>query len=388
MTLIVTALTTVAMIYNTLRIYWYSKQLAPIALRTFAWVSGGSALLILFYPLSGLMLTLTDFGFSRDYYPIWVIILFWYGFVFHAVLLTAIIVIDLVNVLLTQIFRIRRTQLQTFLGLVALTVTAVVFVYTAAKMSADTQRVVVNEVTLGKSGSDSELPVPLRIAHISEIHADRFTSPEKIAKYMARVESASPDIILVTGDLISSGLAFVDDAATELALVEAPLGTWFVMGDHDYWSGQDEITEILEGKGINVLRDENTRIDHEGAGIRLTGITEVYSSSVQREVFSELLADEQDDTVRILFSHQATDDLVEEASNSGVDLILAGHTHGGQIWVPFLWRSYTAAQMETNYVKGTHQIGPVLLNINSGLGFTLAPVRYNAPAEVSLIEIR
>ena len=325
MTLIVAALTAVAMIYNTIRFHWYSRQTALYS-PGFFWSGWGVVfLLIFFYPLSGFIAQIAGDGFSRDAYPVWLIVSFWVGFILNAVLFNLLVILDVLNLLLTRVFRIRRTQLQTVLGLVAIGFTAGAVLFTATKTWIDTTTIQQDRVVLNSGFEQTpSARESLRVVHISEIHADRFTTREKISRYMDEVSALNPDIILVTGDLISDGLSYVDMASKELMRVEAPLGTWFVMGDHDYWAGPDRVTEMLENRGLNVLRDENEWIEHKGRKIRLTGITEVYSASIGRDLFDDLMNQSRDETHRILFSHQATDDLIESAEAAGVACPFSG----------------------------------------------------------------
>ncbi|CAN5376029.1 hypothetical protein BH23BAC3_BH23BAC3_07390 [soil metagenome] len=387
MTLLIAGLTAICMIYNTARYYWYSKQTGLHSANYWA-IIGGITILIFAYPLSGWFIHAATGNFSQYWYPVWMISLFWYGFIFNLVLISWILVADLINLIMTYLIRIRRPQLQTLMGLGVLMVTASVFIYTLGKTIYDTNRITVEHIIVEhQSVAAGELD-SVRIVHISEIHADRYTSADKINRYMRRVREQEPDIVLVTGDLISSGLDYVEIVADGLASVQPPLGVHFVMGDHDYWAGQDEITEILESRGVNVLRDANEWLTHGEGVIKLTGITEVYSASIGRELFQELLMEQRDEHLSILFSHQAPDDVIHIARDAGTDILLKGHTHGGQIRIPVFFRKYTAASMETDYVIGHWFLNDMLLNVNSGLGFTLAPLRYNAPAEVSVIDIR
>lgn len=388
MTLLIAGLTGFCMIYNTIRIYWYSKQTGLHSPKNYWILVGGLTILIFAYPLSAWVINAATGNFSLYWYPVWLISIFWYGFIFNTVLLSWILAADIINLTVTYLLRVKRPQFQTLLGLGVLVITAAVFVYTSAKTIYDTNRIKVEQFTFEHPAVASGELDPLRIVHISEMHADRYTSPEKISRYMKKVEEQNPDIVIFTGDLISSGLDYVEAASNALASVNPPLGVYFVMGDHDYWSGQDEITEILESRGVNVIRDANEWIELNGRTLKITGITEVYSTSINRDLLRELLDERRDEQVSILFSHQAPDEIIEMAADAGVDIMLAGHTHGGQIRIPIFFKKFTAANLETDYVNSYWQKNGMILNINSGLGFTLAPLRYNAPAGVSVIDIK
>ncbi|REL25006.1 hypothetical protein DYD21_15935 [Rhodohalobacter sp. SW132] len=387
MTLLISAITVICMFYNALRIHWYTKQTGLYQHHIFWGIFSTVVVVIFAYPLSGWLINESSGGFSREWYPVWMIALFWFGFIFNTVLLSWILAADFINAVLTWVFRIRRPQLQTILGLAVLAVSFIVFFYTASKTIYDTNRVKIETIMFEHPSDYFDENRSLRIAHISEIHADRYTSPEKINRYIQRTGEQNPDIVFVTGDLISSGLDYVEIATEALGSINPPLGVHFVMGDHDYWSGQDQIAESLEEQGVNVLRDENQWIDFGDTTIKITGVTEVYSTSIDRSLLRELLSETNGEQLSILFSHQAPDDLITIAQESGTDVLLKGHTHGGQIRIPLFFRKFTAASMETDYVIGHWLLDDMLLNVNSGLGFTLAPLRYNAPAEVSVIEI-
>ena len=387
MTLLITGLTAVCMIYNIARLYWYSRQTGLHSPQTFWALCIGTVVLIFSYPLSGWLIYVSAGSFSREWFPVWMIVLFWYGFIFNAILLTWILAIDLINLIVTRLFKIKRPQFQTIFGLGAVFITVSVFLFTAVKATCDTYRVNADQISFEKASVYSDGQEPMRIVHISEIHADRYTSPARMDRYMQKVREAEPHIVLITGDLISSGLDYLEVAADAVSSVHPPLGVHFVMGDHDFWSGQDQIAEALESRGVNVIRDSNEWLELGGQSIKITGVTEVYSRSIDRSLLRDLLEENRGEQVSILFSHQAPDDMIDLARESETDILLAGHTHGGQIRIPVFFKKLTAASMETDYVLGHWLLDEMLLNINSGLGFTLAPIRYNAPAEVSVIEV-
>jgi uncharacterized protein len=343
--------------------------------------------LFLAYPVAGHIEYWTQGSFSRTGYPTIVIYLYWYGVVCMGVMLNWLIIHDVLRPVAIRFSDADPAKIRDWFSRGFLVIAGITVIYTAVKLMWDTHRIVVNEIVYSLPAESGPVN-PITIVHIADLHADKYTGREKISRYIAKVNDANPDIVIFAGDLISSGLDYVDTGADGLAEIRSTYGTWFVIGDHDYWSGEDEIARAVESRGIKVLQNENDIIRHGEMTVKITGVTELYSYRVDRPLFSELLNEEAGEQLHILASHQASEHLINVASESGVHQLLAGHTHGGQIRVPFFFYPLTAARAESPYVKGSWNIGDMLLNINSGLGFTLTPVRYNAPAQVTVIKVK
>lgn len=345
-----------------------------------------AAILFFSYPVAGLLQFRLQGSFDRTGWPDPIIYLFWYGLVFMGVMLNWLILHDLLLPVVKQISKkpievIRRNFARLFLILTALTL-----VYTALKMAWDTNRITTEEIEYRLPGADTSF-VPLTIVHIADLHADEYTGDAKMARYVRKVNGFNPDLVLFGGDLITSGTGYVESGADALGSIEATNGVYAVLGDHDYWTDTDYIIEALQSRGIAVLDDENAWINHNGSVIKLTGITELYSSGIQPDSLAALLDESRNEILSILFSHQASGRLIERSAEAGVHQLFGAHTHGGQIRVPVFFYPLTAVRAETRYVNGHWMLNGMLLNVNSGLGFTLSPVRYNAPARVSVIRV-
>lgn len=348
---------------------------------------GLATLLFFAYPAWGLIRYWITGTYDHTGFPDPLIYLFWYGLIFIGVMLNWGILHDLLLPLFKKFSSYPAEWLQIRFAGLFLILTCVTLLYTAGKLVWDTNRIttVYLEHTIQSSHSDF---APLRVIHIADLHADSYTNERKMARYVDRINHLNPDLVLFGGDLITSGSDHVESGATALGNIESTYGSFAVIGDHDYWNNPESITGILERHGVNVLRDENLRIEHNGHSVRITGITELYSRMITQGSFDSLLNDNDDDSINILFAHQTTDRLIERSKESGIHLILGAHTHGGQIRIPIFFYKATAARSETKYVNGHWTLNQMLLNVNNGLGFTLSPVRYNAPAQVTLITLK
>ncbi len=372
--------------------YRYFKSVNLLELEPlWAWKSAFFFLVILFiaFPLMGVLQYTFQGSYSVDNFPHFIIYLFWFGFVFSGVMLNWLILHDILLPLSSKFSSIDSEILRIRFAKGFLILAAITLVYTAAKMVWDTNRMTIENLTYEYSQAEStNLNSPLTIVHITDIHADVFTGMKKMDRYIQIVNNANPDLVIFTGDLITEGIGHVQEGAKALQKVNATYGVYAVIGDHDYWAGQDHITEVLEKRGIKVLRNENIQINHNGTPINIAGVTEIYSYNLERDQLESLINDVPNNGLKIVASHQASDRLIDFSNNSETDMLLAGHTHGGQVRIPVFFYPFTAVRSETPYVNGHWRLGNMLLNVNSGLGFTLSPVRYNAPAQVTVIEVK
>lgn len=356
---------------------------------TFKMIYGLAAILFFTYPVWGLISYWFTGSFDRTGLPNIFIYLFWYGFIFSGVMFNWVVIHDLLLPFFKKFSTHPTEWIQYRFAGLFLILTLATFLFTAGKLVWDTHQIstefINHTVKTAEPGFE-----PLRVIHIADLHADPFTDDKKMARYVKKVNALNPDLVLFGGDLITSGSDHVEAGATALGNIRSAYGTYAVLGDHDYWNQPEMITRTLENKGIRVLQDENIRIDHHDRTLRITGITELYSKMVTPGSLTTLLndRDDDDDDLKILFAHQTTDRIIERSKESGVHLILGAHTHGGQIRIPIFFYKATAVRTETRYVNGHWFKDQMLLNVNNGLGYTLSPVRYNAPAQISVIDIR
>jgi len=269
------------------------------------------AALILFfgYPFSGWLSYLLTGAFDRSEHPALLIYSFWFGLIYLGVMLNWLILHDLLLPIAKK-FSKKKSQVlnETFAKLFLLIAVLTLF-YTGAKLYWDTNRITVKEITYNTPNEEFK---PLTIVHIADLHADPYTSDQKMKKYVDRVNAADPDLVLFGGDLISSGTDFIEAGAQALGNIDATYGTYAVLGDHDYWTDAGLISETLREFGVQMLQNENRWIDHFGENIKVSGVTEIYSSKIRNKELNDLLSESDYESLSLLFAHQASDRLIEE----------------------------------------------------------------------------
>jgi predicted MPP superfamily phosphohydrolase len=230
------------------------------------------------------------------------------------------------------------------------------------------------------------------IALLSDFHYDPEFSIHPLRAAIGMVNSLHPELIVLTGDFVSmpwfgdaaEAASAAEPCAQLLRQMQAPHGLWAVMGNHDAFTDPDRVTSALRTAGINVLSNQSVPIERAGAGARfwLSGVDDVIGGTADLDAALHAVpADE----ATILLAHEP--DYADHVARYPVDLQLSGHSHGGQVRVPFL-RPLYLPDMARKYVWGQYQIRGLTLYTNPGLGTVIAPVRLNCPPEITLLTMR
>ena len=159
------------------------------------------------------------------------------------------------------------------------------------------------------------------------------------------------------------------------------------LGDHDYWAGEKQVIQSLSYNGVKIFEDSNQYIALGNDSLMVTFLTNIYSRRPSLDKLHALLSHQPRGVLDIVVTHQPSEDLVELAAEKGYNLFLAGHTHGGQIVFKPFGLTFTPPRFESAFYRGAFFLQRMFVSINNGLGLTLAPLRFNAPAEITSITI-
>jgi uncharacterized protein len=221
----------------------------------------------------------------------------------------------------------------------------------------------------------------LRIVQLSDIHHSQFTGSEQVKRAVETANSLDPDIIALTGDYISHERAYAAPCAEMLGRLRARYGVYAVLGNHDHWTDAALITDLFRLEGIHVLVNEGMRFEQRGASLWLAGVDD---TMVGMEDLPLALAGSREDEMKLLLAHNPI--ILRRAARAKVDLVLSGHTHGGQ--VNFRAERTASGRPRSRMFSGLGRQGQTQIYVTRGLGTVVLPVRYGSPPEVSLLELR
>ena len=228
---------------------------------------------------------------------------------------------------------------------------------------------------------------PLRIAVASDLHiGSPYTGVEKLERVVARINAGRPDVVVLLGDFVIQGVAggqFVtpEAIAAGLGKLRAPLGVYAVLGNHDWWLDAPRVIRAFQSVGITVVEDSARLLSAAGQPFWLVGISDFMEGAHDVPLALRAVTS---DAPAIAITHNPD---VFPSIPSRVCLTLAGHTHGGQVAIPFVGRPVVPSEFGERYAIGhIHENGRRLF-VTAGVGTSIIPVRFRVPPEVVFLTI-
>lgn len=231
---------------------------------------------------------------------------------------------------------------------------------------------------------------PIRVLQLSDFHVERITRRER--EVLALAERLSPDLIVLTGDYLNLSYVYEEaarrDARAVLSQLHAPYGVYAVAGSPPV-DPPEAMEALFAGLDITVLRDEGLLLDVRGQTIRLLGVTCSWDPVVAAQGLDRSLSTRPEPAFTLLLYHSP--DIMPDAAQRGMDLVLAGHTHGGQVRLPLHGAVFTSSVYGKRYEMGRYQEKQTVMYVSRGLGMEglSAPrVRFLCPPEVVMVTIK
>jgi len=311
---------------------------------------------------------------------------YWWGLITVLEVVPYVLSLDILSLIIrvfgfTDRLRWPRWQSMMTVGMVVL-----FSIYAGYRIYWDTYHVRLDSVDVAVQNLPESLE-NLTLIFLGDIHIGRYTQDEKINQFQNVFKKADGDLFLFAGDLVTRGDSFIPRGIKELCNTQAPLGRIACMGDHDYWSGPQEISHGLIKCGWRFLENQHRVIHTKNHKILVTGVTYIYSERTPVSRLSTLFQNAPEADVKIVLVHQPSEEVMETAAKNGYHLMLAGHTHGGQIVFHPFGIPFTPSQFENRIYSGQGRHNGMQVVITNGIGLTLAPVRYHAPAEITKIRL-
>ena len=242
-------------------------------------------------------------------------------------------------------------------------------------------------MTLGKSRSAA----PLKVLQLSDLHASKYVSLDFIAKAVQLGLSLKPDLVLLTGDFITRKFDQLDRYAEILSSLSRATPCFACLGNHDggSWAAgrhgyadTDSVRSLLTRSGVELLHNRATNLQIKGWNFRLVGLGDWWAEECEPSKAFADVGPSQDQMVVVLSHNPDTKDMLKVHS---WDLLVCGHTHGGQFYLPLIGTPFAPVR-DKRFVKGLHRWNDRWIHITKGVG-NLLGVRFNCRPEVSLLTL-
>lgn len=223
----------------------------------------------------------------------------------------------------------------------------------------------------------------LRIVHLTDIHHSLYTPLEDVERAVELTNRLQPDIVALTGDYVTLSPSYIRPVARVLGKLRARMGIFAVLGNHDFQVDPDEMTRALAVHDVHVLRNSHFGLHSGRTHLWLVGIDDLWWGA------DDLSAGMRHIPARdpkILLCHNPVG--IRLAATHRIDLVLSGHTHGGQVRLPLLRAFYARSKLGKRFVEGWNRLDGTQIYVSRGIGKVLVPLRVGCPPEIACLRLR
>jgi len=227
----------------------------------------------------------------------------------------------------------------------------------------------------------------LKVGLLADLHVGSpYNGLPRLAEVVQKTNATKPDLVLLLGDYVIQGVvggSFIspEAAAEVLSQLTSPMGTYAILGNHDWLLDADRVEKALVTAGIGVLEDDNVQLQHANCRFTLAGVSDYWEGPHD---VAKALAGHDSQLPLVVISHNP--DVIQDLP-SAVDYFFAGHTHGGQVDLPLLGRLIVPSEFGDRYAAGP-LVGERLRGfVSSGIGTSIIPVRFRVPPEISIVSL-
>jgi predicted MPP superfamily phosphohydrolase len=229
----------------------------------------------------------------------------------------------------------------------------------------------------------------LKVVFIGDLHI-KTNQKKRLDEIVKKINEQHPDLILSAGDFVSGhepkqSLA-IEEIAKSLSILKPKYGFYAVLGNHDWWQGGERIKKVLVNNGIIVLSNENKVVDVKGKKLYIAGVEDMSTRNID---LVKALKNVQHPAILMTHTPDVFPFVAGKASSNivgVVDLTLAGHTHGGQINIPFIGPLVVPSRYGAKYAQGLIERNDKTMFVTKGIGTSILPVRFNCSPEIVVID--
>lgn len=245
------------------------------------------------------------------------------------------------------------------------------------------------DIWLGRLGAAHD---GLKIVHLTDIHHSLFTPLEEVGRAVHLANLCRPDVVALTGDYVTLSAAYIYPMARVLGKLRARLGIFAVLGNHDFQVDADGIARALKGQGIRVLRNSHVALRggpsphhpvQSSTPLWIIGVDDLWWAADDFETAMRHIPARDP---KILLCHNPLG--IRQAAAYGVDLVLSGHTHGGQVRLPVVGSVHGRSKLGKRFVEGWNRLQGTQIYVSRGIGKSVVPLRVNCPPEIACFRLR